>query len=661
MWSRKRAICTYPDITLWPKVLDTEVDASRRETFLLKVKAMEMYFAQFPVKEIERVTGLARQVQVQLAKKCVRLSDDGQVFGFRALLPFYRTKKYERSAPVSPKRPQQRGGSSGVLGNMLSRFPDLEPLLVRYIRQEAKRRHIHEFCIRPKDLHTIFIAVLKSKGIAAPEWPFCTQHLGARSIAKFMKHVLDANFSKAVNEREGQVARAHLNVGTGSDVLLYVEAPYEVVEIDSYRIEGFFSVAIQTPEGTETEVPLDRLWLIAAVDRFSSAVLAYSIVYSSEVNSNDVLDVIRRAGTERWEPKTISFPGLHYPSGGGLPSGVIPAAHGALWTSTFFDGALAHLAERIHDTGRKMLGFAINWGPVAHFERRPNVERLFRQIGSDVFRRLPSTTGSSPQKGRAEDAQEKAVRYRIRACEVEELLDVKMAQHNATPSEGISYLTPLDAIRYFVENPAKEFLIRRLPESSRTAAKIMGTREEATVRGGRSTGRRPYVQVDRAKYTNPVLANSGHLLGSRLILEIDESDMRQFRAFLKNGAEIGVLKAQGKWGLTKHSRATRKNINRLISSRILVISEFEDPIQAYLAYLSTSRDARKAKPNVRQAPSPPTPRAITELTKVSAEAGKRPTFVRANKVPIVTPTPPPRMGLMPDMPDDFFTKIKNRR
>src|SRR3546814_6666964 len=62
--------------------------------------------------------------------------------------------------------------------------------------------------------------------------------------------------------------------------------------------------------------------------------------------------------------------------------------------------------------------------------------------------------------------------------------------------------------------------------------------------------------------------------------------MRQIRAYLKNGAELGFLVAKGRWSTTKHSRRTRKAINSLMSKRILVISEFDDPVRVYLSYRS---------------------------------------------------------------------------
>ena len=69
-------------------------------------------------------------------------------------------------------------------------------------------------------------------------------------------------------------------------------------------------MAFHMPEGLETDVRLDRLILIAVVDRFSSVVLAYTIVYRPEVNADDILKVNRDAARGTWAPMELTIPNL---------------------------------------------------------------------------------------------------------------------------------------------------------------------------------------------------------------------------------------------------------------------------------------------------------------------------------------------------------------
>ncbi|MDI7048245.1 hypothetical protein QMN58_32590, partial [Escherichia coli] len=97
-----------------------------------------------------------------------------------------------------------------------------------------------------------------------------------------------------------------------------------------HHIDALFTVLFKTPTGTEVESVLERLWLIAAVERLSTAVLAYRVVYRTEVTAADVAGVIRDAICKRWVPKELTLGSLSYPPGGGFPSGIIPEAEGAV-------------------------------------------------------------------------------------------------------------------------------------------------------------------------------------------------------------------------------------------------------------------------------------------------------------------------------------------
>lgn len=169
---------------------------------------------------------------------------------------------------------------------------------------------------------------MEDKGVGKNEWPVITKYLGLRSTQQFMNEILNRHFSRTGTVREDSAARAHLSVGKGISPLLSFDEPYDAVEIGTYKIEAHVTVAFHTPEGLETDLRLNRLNLIAVVDRFSSAVLAYTVVYRRKVNADDILRVIRHAVSGTWTPMELTIPGLRYPDGGGLPSGVIDGAQG---------------------------------------------------------------------------------------------------------------------------------------------------------------------------------------------------------------------------------------------------------------------------------------------------------------------------------------------
>lgn len=635
-------------------MLDDETGA-RAQMLSSRVKAIKMFAEGKTYREIRTVTGQDGAMVRNLFRRCLELADDGRIQGYRALLPYVHTRPNVRRSEVSEKRQEQQGGMSCALSAILTRLPDLEDKLVKRLRKDRRNEPDH---YRPTGAHLvrIFHETLRRENVTDAEWPFRTKHQGRQTIEPYMRSLFRQTFSRAVAYEGGDEAKAHAATGKGVLPIIPCSEPYDAVEIDAYKIDAFFSIAFETPEGTTTEVTLRRLWLLAAVDRMTTAVLAYSVVYASEVRATDVAALIRKAIVEVWQPKTLMAPALAYPPGSGLPSGVIPEAAHAVWSITMLDGALANLASKIHDTVRKSIGFIVNWGPPGHFEHRPNVERTFGKIARNVFQRLPSTSGTGRGHGRAPDAEAAAARFKIRADEAEQLIDIHFAEHNALPGERNYYNSPLEAMRQFLCGEAPRCMVRTLPPNVVGMPRLALRAELVTVRGSISSGRRPYIQLEHVRYTNPLLADSAWLLGKQIVVYIDDEDMRQVHAFLANGQEYGVLVAHRKWGVTKHNLTTRKAIFSLIYKRILQLNQTEDPVLAYLDWL-----ASKVKPNSKR--QVVAPKEATEAARVALDAGVKPRMQddRAKRQPTLRVEPIvefPNRTVMSPLPDDFFTSKK---
>lgn len=601
-------------IALWPDVATEALPEKVCHTFELRREAIRQYFDGVPVNDIQAATGVSRFQLAKMARQCLSYAADGNIYGYRALVPFSRTRNYVRRKEEAPKRREQQGGQSGLLNAMLDQDPDLAELLAKTVRTQGKRGAPRK--LSALGLHQTFINYLETQNYSKKHWPFTTKHLGYRTISRYMQSVRDSHLAETVNNLGNAEARAHINVGTGHPkFLLYEEEPYDAVEIGAHRIDAHLTVAIRTPEGDETDVLLQRLWLIAAVDRRTSAVLAHTIVYRSEVTSDDVLRVIRKAATQKWAPIPDLPSWCRYKEGAGLPSGLMEEAHGAVWSMTYLDSALAHLSNAVRERARRILGYIVHWGPTAHFEHRPNIERTFCAISADIFHLLPSTTGSSPTKGRARNAEKNAIELRVRASDCEILTDVYFANHNVMPSEGKYNRSPLEVISYYLAGSPPRCLPRKLPQSNFDSAKTVACRVLLTVRGSREDGRRPYVQIDRVKYTSPVLADCPALIGRKLIVDIDEEDMRCVKAYLENGDELGFLTPNGPWGITKHSRRDRKAINSLISRRVLVLAADQNPVVAYVESLTTTKVKEKSKRPLLS------PRQATEVARLAKDTG----------------------------------------
>ncbi|OYY49773.1 MAG: hypothetical protein B7Y48_05100 [Methylophilales bacterium 28-44-11] len=71
----------------------------------------------------------------------------------------------------------------------------------------------------------------------------------------------------------------------------------------------------------------------------------------------------------------------------------------------------------------------------------------------------------------------------------------------------------------------------------------------------------------------------------------------------------------GRWQYTKHSWKTRKIINSLVSKKLLAVSKFVDPVQAYMNFLSirNKKTTRKTKDL--------NPQNATEAVRLAKETG----------------------------------------
>ncbi|NTY39852.1 hypothetical protein [Burkholderia diffusa] len=661
-WSKREALEGAPPLGEWPSIelvgmFEQSNDRSRHgEMIANRVEAITMLVAGKTYREITKITGLHRPEVYRLFKRCLEIAHDGRIWGFRALLPYAHLQPNVRRSEIGPKRQEQQGGMSCALAQILERFPELEGALVESLKRKRRNKPAD---YRPTKVAMVrmFHDALRRRNVSEGDWPFLPKYKGERTIQRYMDSVLQNSFDDAVGQTGSEEAKAHAATGKGIVQTIPYSEPFDAVEIDAYHIDAFLCVEFETLDLTITEVPVERLWLLAVVERKTTAVLAYSIVYASEVRAEDVAALIRAAIVDVWKPKVLTVP-LTYADGSGLPSGVIPEAAHAVWSITMLDGALANLATKIHDVVRKKAAFLINWGAPGHFEHRPNVEMTFRKISRDVFHRLPSTTGSGPKKGRAPDAEEAAERFKIRADEAEQLVDIYFAEHNATPGERNYFNSPLEMLRQYLCGDAPRCMPRTLPPHIGGGFRLTFRELSVTVRGSVRSGRRPYVQFEHVRYTSPLLSDSPWLLGKKLVIWVDDNDLRQVRAFLSGGQEYGILVAQAKWGVTKHNLTTRKAIFRLVYKRILMLSQTGDPIQCYLDYLA-SKSEKKGK---RKGPAP---KEATEQARVANDAGVKPRLGKAEgerqrSLHIETISKVPAESVMCPLPEGFFT-IKNRR
>src|SRR5690625_2823886 len=88
---------SYLDTSLWPSVLLDQINEEYRDVFLKRKQAVELYFKnEKSLKEITKITGIRRDYIYKFAKRCLEPDENGNFWGFRALIPYKRIKSYNR-------------------------------------------------------------------------------------------------------------------------------------------------------------------------------------------------------------------------------------------------------------------------------------------------------------------------------------------------------------------------------------------------------------------------------------------------------------------------------------------------------------------------------------------------------------------------------------
>src|SRR5476649_676453 len=183
-WSKKSALANAPSINDWPEFDESGLSTEDQEFIRNRKKAVKMVMANLTYAEIKNVTGINSLTVRKLTSICLAQAPDGQIMGFRGLLPFTRLSGNVRRSDIEPKRKHQQGGMSCALQATLARFPTLFDKLRARILKEKRGGVIPESKIRGVTLHRIFLEELKKLGVTENQWPFTAEYKGIRSITK---------------------------------------------------------------------------------------------------------------------------------------------------------------------------------------------------------------------------------------------------------------------------------------------------------------------------------------------------------------------------------------------------------------------------------------------------------------------------------------------
>ncbi|QXH59324.1 hypothetical protein [Pseudomonas azerbaijanorientalis] len=630
----------------WEEVSVQSLEPNCAYIYRHRKQALEMYMIGSTIESIKHATNIDGSYLKKMIKRCLLLAPDRSVYGYRALLPHIAIKSYRRTKEVDASLWQSGAGLSGVLGATFTLYPKLESKLQDLIlkrKPKGKNKKV-QFEMRPKDLHVAFINILNDNGHPTAKWPFNTKHRGIRTLTAYVSKVRDQNFERAVHITGDRGAIAHIPVGTGHSSLTKSRGLMEIIEIDSYTVDALFILILQHEYGIETYHNLKKLHLLAAVESLTSAVLWFYVVHGDDVTAEDVVALLRQMLSAKLPRPEFTIKDLDINPGAGFPAEVIPEMTQVEPSIIRLDNALAHLSDKI-STLRMQTGCINEYGVPGRPERRPNIEHKFKLLAADLIQRFPNTTGAGPDKGRAIDPERAANQFRVTSDELDQLVYAYLANLNAEPTEGLRNLSPLEAVAQLVRND--HYIPRRPPLDMRQSLGVVSVKSTRTVKGGVKDGHRPYINFKRARYTSTRLMDSSDLVGGKIIIEVNESDIRVVQGFLENGAPIGPLTVQGDWAELPHSLRTRDKINSLMFRKVIFRTSGVSIIATYKRHLEANLEAAAASNNQDR-------RSASELDRLRTEQSRSASEVANNAQHVALQQPAPPLTPQAPIPEREF-------
>ena len=85
------------DLSLWPSVDPNALTAQRQQDLINRIEAVRLYAAGTALSKAEDATGVPRMQIYRLVRRCIEPHADGRIRGFRALIPFTKSKPYQGS------------------------------------------------------------------------------------------------------------------------------------------------------------------------------------------------------------------------------------------------------------------------------------------------------------------------------------------------------------------------------------------------------------------------------------------------------------------------------------------------------------------------------------------------------------------------------------
>lgn len=523
------------------------------------------------------VSGLARAASNnQLCRKRLKamatrapiLASDGQPYGFRVCVPWgaYHRGDASDGDAVMPTTP-----SPHAVAAMLAAQPKISSWVDAYGHPLPPGRPPKSF----DRLHAKIVAELKRLDLSQ-FYPLNTDDYGRRAVLRYLRaRRIDSMTYDGIDD-----------IGPAPTTLwdIFRGRLFDRTEFDAHRIDIEAVMGVNLPNGGIAKKKITALWFIAEVEIESRAIVSWSLRVGRSYNNLDVATCVAN-GMHIWAPRELTVPGLEYAPGAGMSSG-LAGATGALRSRCIaLDNAKAHHSLMLEQSFCRAHDGVLLFGRPHEPRSRPIIEQLFSRLEQGAFRLIAG--GFEPATKLGEDKvrisnftpEDHPVQIHL----LEELLDVIVANYNATPHPALGSLSPLQFIQMRGHNLGWAYS----PADGDAQAREMGSvLVPVTIKGNYETKVMPHVNYLYVKYRSAELDSKWELLNKPLYARIYRNDLRTMVLYQSATKPVGVLRAASPWARTPHDETTRKLVHQWSKQPGgLKLVGAECSIQAYLTFL----------------------------------------------------------------------------
>jgi transposase InsO family protein len=612
MSREKLALCSNAEVESWFKPPVDTIASEHRDRFLAKCAALRaVCLGESNLTSAASDMRLCRKQLRSMVNRAPRLAPDGQPFGFRVCAPW--GSYYRQEFLGDGVMPTKAGPHS--FAALLAAQPQIKAWVHSYSAPSPPGRPPRIF----EKLHKKILVELRRKELHE-FYPLNQGDKGRRALLRYIRtRRIETGPILPPDEWDSSTQSKLADIFRGQ--------PFDRMELDGHRIDIETPFLVPLPNGGSVTRSITALWIIPEVECESRAIVSWVLRVGRNYNNQDVTETL--AGSMRsWKPRDLIIPDLKYAPGAGMPSSLATPMGLCRGRMIAMDNHKGHHSPNVEDAFCRAHDGILTFGRPHQPRTRPIVEQLNSRLEKGAFRLLPG--GFEPATRLGEDkiciSDFAPDEHPLQLHLLDELIDVIVANYNATPHPSLGDLSPL---QYLQQRSTQALWFYQPSDAETCSADMNSILVSLRVNGNKKTGVLPHVNYAYVRYRSPELDGRWELIGKTLIGRISRNDLRSLVLFRTATQPIGVLRANAPWHQTRHDETTRKLIFQWSKQEgAMSLNGVECAVNAYAKFLKkTAGDSQKAADQLarfqQQHNKAPIPIAPHSLMSTSLRQPKR--------------------------------------